>query len=195
MVRCSRSSQQSCTLHKITKEKHGNYINFRKISIIWLETSFFTSFCLFHCCCLLATYWTSPNDFEIGISCACSTKLQNASSDCCEALLVWQTNQPDDTGQSSRYTRYGSFGLHDHWSKACFYAMPCVSRSSAVEPFENYNFLFFDTTIGYWNGSQASLLKYHSKVTKFSLLNYWSRSLRWMGELLFSSVLWLNHFS
>lgn len=58
MVRCSRSSQQSCTLHKITKEKHGNYINFRKISIIWLETSFFTSFCLFHCCCLLATYWT-----------------------------------------------------------------------------------------------------------------------------------------
>lgn len=25
---------------------------------------FFTSFGLFHCCCLLATFWTSPNDFE-----------------------------------------------------------------------------------------------------------------------------------
>lgn len=195
MVQCSRSSQQSCTLHKITKEKHGNYINFRKISIIWLETSF-----LLHLVCfIVAVCWPLIEQVrmisKIGISCACSTKLQNASSDCCEALLVWQTNQPDDTGQSSRYTRYGSFGLHDHWSKACFYAMPCVSRSSAGEPFENYNFLFFDTTIGYWNGSQASLLKYHSKVTKFSLLNYWSRSLRWMSELLFSSFLWLNHFS
>lgn len=53
MVRCSRSSQQSCTLHKITKEKHGNYINFRKISIIWLETSFLLHFV----CFIVAVCW------------------------------------------------------------------------------------------------------------------------------------------
>lgn len=97
-----------------------------------------------------------------------------------------QTNdQPDDTGESNRTARYSSFGLHDQWSKACFWPRHVLCSILARIP-KPKNVVFRSISIFlhflYYNWfhmlrSQASSHKHHSMVAKFSLLNYWSRFL------------------
>lgn len=135
MVRCSRSSQQSCTYKKQqfdSRKKHGNYINFRKISIIHMKTSFLSFGISILCCCLLATLKFLLNKFKWFWNGNFLCVLDNQTN-----CFKWSVCMPEKNKQSNRW-HWPKQWLHSIWliwscmtngQRRVSHVMPCVHRS------------------------------------------------------------------